>query len=321
MNNILFSIIVPVYNAEEVLHYNLNNIYFNNDDLQYIFIDDGSTDGSRAILTEFCNSHKNAEYYTVNHSGVSYARNYGIKQAIGRYVLFCDVDDSYAQNVFERLKSEISSQYDIIIFGARINNLSERFRLDDIETSSCKYSKPQVMDSFFNENGTRPYVWNCCYKRDFIIDNNLSFCERLDLGEDMVFQFGAFMTAENISFISDKLYRYNYCTESSANVRYLNNPTERIKKHFEIVKEIDNLYKNNNQNRDEQYAKWILDFLFYDFMALSKKDRKSLMPYIKDLFDSIKLKKICHGFKNKMRRKVLINAFWQFIYVCYKLIA
>ena len=195
--------------------------------------------------------------------------------------------------------------------------MNEKYHIDDIQPSSRKYYKPQIIDAFFKENEARPYVWNCCYKRNFIIDNSLSFCENLDLGEDIVFQFGAFMAANSIMFINDKLYCYNFCTYSSANAMFLNNPAQRVKRHVAIVKEVEALYTKNSVKRDAQYARWILDFLFHDTMVLPKGDRESLIPIIKDLFNEIELKKLCRGVKDKLRRIIFVNQRWHYIYDCY----
>ena len=116
MNSISFSIIVPFYNSEEILNRNLNNIYFDNDHLQYIFINDGSKDNGGTLLSEFCKNHSNVEYYEIEHGGVSCARNLGIKKAVGKYIMFCDIDDGYEPNAFTILQNKIIQQDDIIIF-------------------------------------------------------------------------------------------------------------------------------------------------------------------------------------------------------------
>ena len=316
MNNVLFSIIVPVYNAEKYLRNNLDNIYFDKPYLQYIFINDGSEDGTEEILAEFCADHSNSEFYSITHGGVSSARNYGIEQAVGKYIMFCDADDGYAINTFDCLKEYIFSDYDIIIFGAKINNLSDRFRIDDIEPRNSCFSKPQIMDAFYGEKGTWPYVWNCCYNRNFILNRNIRFKCELDLGEDLIFQFEAFMGAENVKFINDKLYIYNYCTASSSVSHYLNDPIGRIEKHLKLVMEVDYLYSVNNLERDPKYCEWVLNFLFYDLILISTKDRNRLMKQY-NLNLTLKNKHI-KNFKCKIKFAILKNSILILLYRLYR---
>lgn len=318
MKDVLFSVIVPLYNAENFLKNNLQSIFFDRQELQYIFINDGSTDRSEEILTEFCENHSNSEFYTIEHKGVSAARNYGIEQAVGKYIMFCDIDDGYAPKTFDVLRNYIFSDFDIIIFGAKINNLSNNFHLNDIETRDYDISYPQIMDAFYTEKGTWPYVWNCCYKRNFIINNNLRFKCSLELGEDLVFQFESFIAAEDIKFISNQLYIYNYCTDSSSISYYLNNPTERIKKHLILVKEIDSLYSVNNLERNPKYSEWVINFLFYDITALNSKDYKKLKRQYCLVLNTILNNKTVKGVKNRIKLLILKNSIFLLMYKLYK---
>ena len=115
------SIIVPVYNKKKYLNCVLENIQkqeFN--DFECILVDDGSTDGSQNICDVF--SKKDTRFITVHmsNSGVSNARNTGLKRARGSYITFIDADDSIDFNYLKKLADDIENTgADFIITGMK----------------------------------------------------------------------------------------------------------------------------------------------------------------------------------------------------------
>ena len=104
------SIIVPVYNKKKYLYCVLESIRqqeFN--DFECILVDDGSTDGSQNICDVF--SKKDTRFITVHmsNSGVSNARNMGLKRARGSYITFIDADDSIDFNYLKKLADDIEN--------------------------------------------------------------------------------------------------------------------------------------------------------------------------------------------------------------------
>lgn len=89
-----YSIIIPVYNAEGTLRRCLDSLVgqqFSNYEL--LLINDGSTDGSDAICREYASTYSCVRYFAKENGGVSSARNLGLEQAEGEYILFADSDD------------------------------------------------------------------------------------------------------------------------------------------------------------------------------------------------------------------------------------
>ena len=115
------SIIVPVYNKKKYLYCVLESIRkqeFN--DFECILVDDGSTDGSQNICDVF--SKKDTRFITVHmsNSGVSNARNTGLKRARGSYITFIDADDSIDFNYLKKLADDIENTgADFIITGMK----------------------------------------------------------------------------------------------------------------------------------------------------------------------------------------------------------
>ena len=100
----MISIIVPIYNAEEYLPRCIESLQAQTikEPLQFILVDDGSTDGSLAMLHSYAAKDPRIEVYEQEHAGQSVARNRGMEHIKGEYVAFVDADDSLAPNWCER---------------------------------------------------------------------------------------------------------------------------------------------------------------------------------------------------------------------------
>ena len=90
------SIIIPVYNVEKYIRACFESVYRQNlkeDSFEVIVVDDGSEDDSIALIEDIIDQHSNITIVSQTNQGLSCARNIGLKNAIGRYVLFLDSDD------------------------------------------------------------------------------------------------------------------------------------------------------------------------------------------------------------------------------------
>ena len=91
---IKISVIVPVYNVENYLIKCLESLVYQTlKDIELICVNDGSTDGSLSILEDYQKRFSQVKVYTKSNGGLSDARNYGLKHAVGEYIAFVDSDD------------------------------------------------------------------------------------------------------------------------------------------------------------------------------------------------------------------------------------
>jgi glycosyltransferase, SP_1767 family len=105
------SVIVPIYNAEKYLHRCIDSILKQTySDLEVILINDGSTDGSAAILETYKDSDARLRIVHKENEGVSATRNFGLQLARGRYVSFIDSDDFIDESYFKTLHNSIIEQ-------------------------------------------------------------------------------------------------------------------------------------------------------------------------------------------------------------------
>lgn len=104
----LFSIVVPVFNAKAFLRNCFNSILAQDfTDFEVVVIDDGSTDGSSEILKDYASKDPRIHVYHFDNAGVSYSRRRGIALASGEYIVFVDSDDTINPNLLSNLYSAI----------------------------------------------------------------------------------------------------------------------------------------------------------------------------------------------------------------------
>ena len=129
----MISVIVPVYNVEEYLEECLESIRQQTfTDIEVILVNDGSTDGSREICERFCQKDSRFKLINQENQGQSVARNRGVKESIGQYIMFVDSDDVININILEVLLPYMKMDVDIV--ECRMTRKKEEFYLNKTST-------------------------------------------------------------------------------------------------------------------------------------------------------------------------------------------
>lgn len=122
----LFSIIVPMYNAAKSIRLCLESILRQNfDDYEVIIINDGSQDNSESICKEIVKEHYNIFLYTFENGGVGQTRKRGIQRAKGEFLLFLDSDDFLNPNLLETLAEIIRIHGDVELIRYHSNLIND----------------------------------------------------------------------------------------------------------------------------------------------------------------------------------------------------
>ena len=125
----MISVIVPVYNVEEYLEECLESIRQQTfTDIEVILVNDGSTDGSREICEQYCEKDSRFKLINQENQGLSAARNCGVKESIGQYIMFVDSDDVINTKVLEVLIPYMKTDVDIV--ECRMTRKKEEFYLN-----------------------------------------------------------------------------------------------------------------------------------------------------------------------------------------------
>src|SRR5690554_3016212 len=210
------SVIIPVYNAKDYLRVCINSIIGQKfKDYELILVNDGSTDISGDICDEYANSLSNIKVYHIKNGGVSHARNYGLEKAKGKYIHFVDSDDSICSNMYTDYFEVLQSMdYDLLVSGATINYISNNRK---------KVLKSDKKVSVLNQKDMRNFllslkiedktwmlnvIWNKWFKKDFLLEHNMSFKDDICPGEDFIFVVDAMLNIDKL-YVSNESY-YNY---------------------------------------------------------------------------------------------------------------
>ena len=129
----MISVIVPVYNAEEYLEECLESIknqtYTN---IEVILVNDGSSDGSKEICEQYCEKDNRFKLINQENQGQSVARNLGVAESVGEFIMFVDSDDVINKNVLEVLLPYMKTDVDIV--ECRMTRNKEDFFLNRTST-------------------------------------------------------------------------------------------------------------------------------------------------------------------------------------------
>ncbi len=177
-----FSIIIPVYNVEKYLEECLSSVLPLKEDIEILLINDGSTDNSGILCDEYAGRDKRIHVIHQKNGGLSAARNTGIRNSTGDYLLFLDSDDFFDTEETERLLESTKYKTDIIM------GVYKEFY--EIDKTFRKESCSQFLDNvgvlsttdFLNiipADGASCYLtaWRFVVKREFLIKNKLFFYE------------------------------------------------------------------------------------------------------------------------------------------------
>ena len=182
------SIIIPAYNIENYIDKCLQSVFSQEiTEFEVICINDGSTDGTRAVIEKNALQHTNLRLINQVNGGLSDARNTGISHAIGKYIFFLDGDDFLidTHSLNKVLETCIQRDADLCIFNALVDSKTKY--LDNFPLSNDALSGEMMMDLFYSQCHTiiEP-VWAQLFKRKFLNDNNLLFKKEI-YHEDLLF--------------------------------------------------------------------------------------------------------------------------------------
>lgn len=274
----LFSVIVPVYQAEKYLNKCVDSILRQSfTDFELILVDDGSKDSCPEICDRYAEADARVRVIHKENEKLVAARNTGIRAASGEYVCYVDADDYVTDNWLETIAKQIDSspsRPDIVAFGSARDFGDHTERI--IKT---------VPDGFYDkkrlENELYPVLvsdrryypgkaciytsaWNKVYKRELLSQH---YCrdERITRCEDTAFVFECFLYAESVSVCDDLIYFYNKTNGTSNLARYDGNRAEAYKRVILYLNEhIRGLYACVDAQMNDLYTDFTVSILTHE---------------------------------------------------------
>lgn len=282
------SVIVPVYNAEEYLEKCIESILSQTlRNIEIILINDGSKDSSGSICEKYKEIDERINVIHIENAGVSNARNIGIKNSTGEYIVFCDSDDYVNKKWCEKLYNSARMNPEcMVVCGINIHNqrkkcnIIEKLIINSNENISY-INKSDFYILFKNNIFNGPC--NKIFQRDILIKNNIRYDVNLSLGEDMLFNLEYLnKIKDKIIVLNECLYNYILTDKESLDNKYYTNL-------FDIYDRLySELYKSMKINKCDMniYEKLYWKNYFYMIEksllnTFSKKNKDSLIKKLK----------------------------------------
>ena len=230
MNKI--SVIIPAYNAEKTIERTLKSVFASTIPLDVYVVDDGSIDGTSAILEEMkdrveveqrkispnvlsSTSHFNLTIIHQSNNGAYNARLTALKQIRTPYFGFVDADDTIEPTMFERMLAFAeANELDVVQCGSTGGEAYEREGiLEDRAAVEREFIKPHLI-----EGRGSSFIWNKLYRNQYDF-STFVVPPKFTNFDDMIFNFQSFAKVQRMGYMKDKLYHYA-ATEGSVTHNY-----------------------------------------------------------------------------------------------------
>lgn len=261
--NIKFSVLVPVYNAEEYLDACVQSVLRQTyQNFELILVNDGSKDKSGEICDKYAQEHSNITGYHKENAGQLHTREYAIKRATGDYYVFLDADDTLRENALETIHRKISEyNCDCVIYQLErvwegkvlvpaaafsdicITDKRELYKKCLLSASYNSMCRKAVKASVFDEEVD--------YSRDYSIR----------YGEDLIQTLTVLKNSNVVVFIDDVLYNYRVNPQSIMHsIDYENIGYFEFSEYLRVLDflEKENIWEKEDYDQLRNYCVWLL---------------------------------------------------------------
>lgn len=300
---------MPVYNVESYLEgcvESLVNQEKMKDQLEILLIDDGSVDNSGKLCDKMKEQFSQIRVFHKQNGGLSSARNRGIENAQGEYILFVDSDDYIEEDACFRISEALKANgnADAVFFGGIQVEGEEQTSLKRISTEhiQCFDDGKAYLLEHYQQRNLNVEAWLYAYRRDFLAANHLRFKEGI-LHEDVEFTPRAMLLCGKIIELPDFLYHYmvrenSICTQK--------NREKNIKDLFATLQEQTKLA----EQQEPELRKWMKNAILNSYLNMIQDARMYQKQYRGLLDKRFLLGKAATSW-NRMRVMIcLINVKW-----------
>lgn len=305
------SVIVPVYNVEKYLNKCVDSIINQTfKDIEIILVDDGSTDSSPKICDDYTKVDSRIKVVHQKNSGLSAARNTGIRQSSGKYLAFIDSDDYISKDFCEILYNSITKEKaDVSCInletvredGYVIVTTNDKDKLQS-NYKKYVYNKKQILKEILLRKKIDSRVCTKLYKRELF--NNCMFKEGTSY-EDILFMYELSKSLNKVVYVNKICYSYlkrrNSITATSS-VKNLNDFLDIILYRYEDIakrKAVDEKYNvfaifesiisvsikyiiaNDRSDIIEKKSKKVFDII-KEYFKDNIQNQKEILPYLNE---------------------------------------
>ncbi len=329
----MLSVIIPIYNTAGYLDRCIQSVLKSSyRDFELILVNDGSSDRSSRICKKYCQEDDRIKYYEQEHTGVSSARNKGIEESSGEWIIFVDSDDFISEDFFNIVMKEEYQSADMLLFDfCRLGGKKES-GVGCSRSISCTENNIYLIEHLLdlkplvkNANISLPSPCTKAYKKSIIDRYGIRFPSDITIGEDRLFNIQYFLRVSSCVYIQRTVYYVEPRPDSSMrgfqpdflenDIRY-QRYLRRILKKQHILSELLTPYYNSVLTN---MADILIRSVYHPESARSSQESRSLCNKMQEdpiYRQALKYNSRTGGFP----RKLLMFCFKRRYYVLVKLI-
>lgn len=282
------SVVIPVYRAEDTIVRCVESLVHGTySDLEVLLIDDCSPDQSWAVCLELQKKYPCVKaFHNEKNSGVSAARNKGLREMTGKYLMFVDSDD-WVEPDFVSTFVETYEKYlpDLIVSGYmnhdEVQNAAiDYFGWNDAEGIAMKSLKAELL-SLYNGRLLQQ-IWNKFFLADIIHKNELCFDTSIHMGEDFRFLLSYLecVSGDKLVRVNKPLYHYIRCSSNSLMSQFgrekLDEPLYNLERLYQLLgMDAEEIKQRLEQDHIEQIELWA--YLIMHNMGMRLKEKKQMI--------------------------------------------
>lgn len=250
MDSPMLSVVVPVYNGQDVLGDMLASLLAvnkNTQSMEVVLVNDGSFDESAKVMKSLAEQYPNVRCIHKKNGGTASARNLGLQEACGQYIAFADQDDRFLSGYECYIEKLEISGADFLLSNYREERdgeitITNNIPQDDVLTGN---DLQDLLRTYIG-GGTLPYcqkppiirpitsIWQGVYRREWLLHNGIKFVKFVDCEDDYFFMIQILAVATKVQVIRDGFYIWRIREESTSHTdRYLTDFYVKRKKYNE----------------------------------------------------------------------------------------
>lgn len=312
----LISTIIPIYNAELFLNKCLDSLILSKKhyNAEIILINDGSIDNSLKICLDYQARFDFIKVFNQKNSGPSVARNKGLELANGEYICFVDSDDYVENDYFDVIFKNINQSFDILIFG--FNKINGNQIIQNNSTPKI-LDRKDVLKLISLSSANMKLFWfpvTKVYTSSLL--KEMRFNNKINIGEDTIFNIEAFVKAEKIKIIENCIYNYVNNENSLTQAKFKADLLENMEEHFNNRLTIHKRFVDiNSQIYYEDIAKYYINHILFWLLSnlFNNPNKKNPLNKFKEIRNSKIYEFSFHHYKNNFgsfRKNVIILLFY-----------
>lgn len=282
------SVVIPVYNVEKYIERCLHSLFGQTlDNIEYIFVNDCSTDSSIDKISEILKlyPYRRDQTFVLNHNinrGVGAARTTGINAATGDYIIHCDPDDYVETDMYEKLYDKaLDTNADMVVCYYYVEDQNR----ERIVRKKYARTPQECLENMYKRNCHCDCLWDKLVRRKLITQYNIVPYDGCNYAEDFYCVIKMLYYANSLAVVEQPLYHYckrsDSITNTCKNEYYWNIRKEVIDKICDFLKDEQRYKMTCNQIRF--YFKMQYRAVFvnreYEWFNTYKDSHKYILQY------------------------------------------